>query len=82
MSFLEDKAANSLELAAWLNRRENYLSHDIQNELLQIMAHKIQRKILTQIQRSPFYSVIAEETTDISGKEQFSVCVRFVDDDF
>ena len=34
---------------------------------------------LSQIQHSPFFALIADEYTDISNKEQVSICIRWID---
>lgn len=56
-----------------------YNHHDYQNELLDIMARQVLNKKLCEIQKSPFYALIADEYTDISNKEQVSICVRWID---
>ena len=45
------------------------------------MALKILRKIAINIQQAKFYSVMGDETADISNKEQLVLCIRWVDDD-
>lgn len=45
------------------------------------MSLNILRKLLPEIRAAPFYAVMADETTDISKKEQMSVNIRVVDDD-
>lgn len=52
----------------------------IQNKLISVFGHLIQGQIVTNVRKSIFYSVLADETTDISQVEQFSLCVRYVDD--
>ncbi|KAH9382583.1 hypothetical protein HPB48_010343 [Haemaphysalis longicornis] len=42
------------------------------------MAHTVQRDIIKDIKCSPFYGIIADGTTDITGNEQFTFCVRWV----
>ena len=43
-------------VSQWISRaRLDYLSHDIQNELLQLMAHDIQRKIASKIQKDGIF---------------------------
>lgn len=59
-------------------KRDNYLSTDIQNTILQIMADRVLRTIVNDIKSSPRFSIIAYGTTDTSGREQFSVCIRVV----
>lgn len=62
-----------------LEKRNNWLSGDIQNEVLEIMAHFILRKIKDYICKSPFMAIMADGTTDVSGEEQFSICFRYVE---
>ncbi|KAG0426357.1 hypothetical protein HPB47_026527 [Ixodes persulcatus] len=76
MSLLEERASDVPELKAWLKRRDNWLAPTIQNEILEILAHMVQRDIVDEIKRSPFYAIMADSTTDMSGLEQFTLCVR------
>ena len=45
------------------------------------MALNILRKIARNIQQAKFYSIMGDETADISNKEQLALCIRWVDDD-
>ncbi len=71
-------------LLKWLTDRATaYVSPKSQNEILNIMANTIIRGIASEI-RSPAlvqFSVIVDGTQDISGIEQESVCLRYVDHD-
>ena len=49
----------------------------IQNEIIQSFSQLIQRKIVEKINKNKFFSVLADETTDISQTEQFSLCIRY-----
>lgn len=66
------------ELNEFINREKNFCSYAIQNEMLEMMAHAILRQIITDIKENRIYSLIVDETCDISGKEQVSICVRTV----
>ena len=57
-----------------------YTSHEIQNELLSIMAQQVLRKIICQFQ-SNFYTIMIDETTDASNAEQVVIVIRWVSDD-
>ena len=73
-------SSTSMELKNWLNRDNNhYLSHDIQNEMIERLGSAIMDKLLHFIHRSGIYSVIVDETTDISSQEQVAICIRSVD---
>ncbi|GBM31565.1 hypothetical protein AVEN_11740-1 [Araneus ventricosus] len=45
-----------------------------------MFGHLIQSQIVRNVRKSIFYSVLADETTDISQIEQFSLCVRYFED--
>ena len=45
------------------------------------MASLVLREVLEEARRSMFYGVIADGTTDLSTKEQFSICVRYATED-
>ena len=58
--------------------KQKYLSHTIQNDLLQSINDTILKKIVTEIKSAKYYAVLADTTTDISHKDQFSLCLRHV----
>ncbi|XP_028419289.1 zinc finger MYM-type protein 1-like [Dendronephthya gigantea] len=68
-------------LEAWLRKGE-YRSHDIINELIELMCMKVLRELLAEIRDAECYSIIADETRDLSGAEQFSVSIRWVDSEY
>ena len=62
-----------------LERKEDrYTSHDNQNEIIAIMANHVTRDLVAEIS-SGFFSIICDEYTDISNKEQLTICIRWVD---
>ena len=61
----------------WISHLEIDTSHDIQNELLEIMAHHVLRKKIEKL-RKCIFSIIDNEYTDISTKEHLSLCLRSV----
>ena len=64
----------------WMQKKTNkHTSPEIQNELLQTMALHILTAIANNLQIAPFYTIIADETTDISNQEQLVVCMQWVD---
>ena len=70
-----------LRICTWIKRRDIWLSHDIQNELLQIMAHSVLKRILDSVKLNTYYAIIVDEATDVSFKEQVSICLRYTSDD-
>jgi hypothetical protein len=56
-----------------------YISPEIQNEIIGIIADMIKTQILCHvIEQKKFYSIIADGTTDVSGTEQMSLSVRYL----
>ena len=58
--------------------RAKYISPQIQADLLSIMSTIIQHNICDEIKQSKYYSVMIDESKDISHKEQISVVVRYI----
>ena len=52
-----------------------YTSHEIQNDLLKIMALRVLRSIVDHLQKSPFLTVMIDETADISNQKQVTVVI-------
>ena len=44
------------------------------------MAKIVLREILDQIKQAGFYSLLADECTNIANKEQVTICLRWIDD--
>ena len=59
-------------------RNSTYTSKTIQNELVHIIGSKIWSDILSKIEQTKFYTVIADEASDVSNKEQLSIAIRYV----
>lgn len=60
-------------------RNAKYTSHMIQNELISIMASLVRKAITSAVQKASYYSVLADETKDLSKQEQMSIVLRYVD---
>jgi len=55
------------------------ISPTIQNEIIEAIRLVIQNKIVERVKTSKFYSILCDETTDVSTVEQLTLCVRYVD---
>lgn len=53
-----------------------YLSHDIQNQIINCMSSKLKGKLLENINKARFFSLIVDTTQDL-GKDQLSFVIRF-----
>ena len=64
----------------WLSKKTNkYTLHDIQNEYIQIIALHILREVSKSISSAGFFALMADECTDCSNREQFTINIRWVD---
>lgn len=76
---LRMKAMDDPNLAEWLRRTENvYTSPEIQNEIIKVMGLHVLRDVSADLQASPFLTVMADETTDSSNREQVTLILRRV----
>ena len=60
----------------------SYQSHDIINEMMQLMTNQLLQKLLNEIRSAEWYSIIADETRGISGAEQLGISIRWVENDY
>ena len=63
-------------------KTDKYTSADIQNEMVKVMALRVLRKIAGSLQSAPFFTVMVDETTDVSNVEQVVICIRWVSEKF
>lgn len=56
-----------------MSTRTRYLGQRIQNELIQIIADRVQQTVVSCVQEAEYYSIILDCTPDASHKEQMSV---------
>lgn len=68
--------ANHLETAP---RNAIYPSLEIQNEVINACFSMIIKQLVSKINSAKCFTVLADKTTDISGIEQFSLCVRYLE---
>ena len=59
-------------------RNAQYTSKTIQNQLILIIGNYIRSEIIQEIKKAKFYTVLADELSDISNKEQLSISFRYV----
>lgn len=69
-TFLQNSSKNAM-----------YISNRIQNEFIVIFHNLIQKYIIERVNKSQAFSVTADETADIAGIEQVSICVRYLNND-
>ena len=52
---------------------EQYRSKTVQNEAIQVSAEYVKEKIVSEVKESRYFTILADETSDISNKEQMSL---------
>lgn len=56
-----------------------YTSPVIQNDLIMLCGEFIQAKIVEKVKSAKFFSILVDETTDVSTAQQMVLCVRYFD---
>ena len=80
---LKQRSQENPEILEWLQKQgDKFTSPVIQNEMLEEMALGVLRQISTNIQNATFFTIMADETADVSNKEQLVICIRWVDESF
>ena len=60
-------------------KNAKYTSPTIQNNIIAIMASQVRSSICSSVHKAGFYSIMADETKDLSKKEQLSIVVHYVE---
>lgn len=60
-------------------RNATYTSSVTQNQVIDVLASQIQQTIIERVHTAKWFTVIADEVTDLSNKEQLSLVLRYVD---
>ena len=80
---LHVRAEGNPKMLQWITKKAcKHMHHDNQNEMLELTAHQVLRRILDDTHTSPFLAVMVDETRDQSNKEQLTLVLRWVSDDF
>lgn len=80
MAFLKYRAEADPDLKQHLDscpKNAKYTSHRIQNELINLCGNQIRSKIIGSIKTAGVFTVLADETADISCTEQVAICIRY-----
>ncbi|KAF0725767.1 zinc finger MYM-type protein 1-like [Aphis craccivora] len=59
-------------------RNATCLSPTIQNDIIDICGNLITKKLVTDINKSGCFTILCDETLDVSGIEQLSLCARYI----
>ena len=81
MQLLQLRSSDFDDLNLWLAQNTHWTSHDMQNEIIQIMSHKVITRILDSVKQNRYFSILVDESVDVSFKEQVGICLRHVSSD-
>ncbi|KAL7395107.1 hypothetical protein ABVT39_010232 [Epinephelus coioides] len=73
------KDAELAKIAKTIPRNATYTSHDIQNNLIDVMSALVREHIVKEVGES-FYTLKADGTRDPTGRENISIVLRFVNE--
>ena len=80
MAFLKYHAEADPDLKQHLGscpKNAKYTSHRIQNELINLCGNQIRSKIIGSIKTAKVFTVLADETADVSFTEHVAICIRY-----
>jgi hypothetical protein len=76
-------AEGNEELTAWISKKTfRFISPKIQNEIVQMMALDILEKVTKNVKKAKNFSILWDESRDVSNHEQAAFSVRYVDSNF
>ncbi|CAH1985723.1 unnamed protein product, partial [Acanthoscelides obtectus] len=73
-----DEALKNHLLTQNIHSRAMYTSSVIQNEVIELCGSAIQTQVLNRVKEAGFFTILADETQDISRGEQLALCLRYV----
>ena len=77
---LSGELEDDSRISGWLEKKtDKYTAPDMQNEILKTMALQILHQVVESVRSAPFLTIMIDETTDVSNKEQVVVCFCWVD---
>lgn len=82
MQILKLRTRDNPKFHRWVDRKVDYTTPQAQNEILLQFSHAVVRQIAQDVKANRIFSVIVDGTQDAGRKEQMSVCIRHVDDNF
>ncbi|KAL4141563.1 hypothetical protein QTP88_004184 [Uroleucon formosanum] len=70
-----------IEMQAYLEGpgKIKYFSHRSQNDMVDACNKVLLNKVVSKVNAAKCFSILADETADISGIEQVSLCVRYIE---
>ena len=67
--------------AVYGRRNCTYRSKTIQNEVIKCFEQELRGIIISEVKQAKFFSVMADECSDVANKEQLAIVIRYVNED-
>ena len=79
-TLLDMSSVSNKLLSTWLisDKPRKWISHQVENEIINIMSQTVLDKIIKEVVEFGFYGIMMDETSDTANKEQVCLSVRFV----
>ncbi|KAL0994377.1 hypothetical protein UPYG_G00121420 [Umbra pygmaea] len=74
----QDLVTQELAMCHWFGRDGKYMLNIGEEEIVQLLTKSIREVILSEIQESPFFSLITDKPVEIANKSYLPVFVRYV----
>ena len=78
LDLLDLRSKDNILLQEFLTRKNYPYTSAYQNQLIDIIGNSVRSKVIECCISSKYFSIIIDETTDISRVEQVSVVIRFI----
>ena len=79
LQLLKLRGEDDPRILNWIKKKsDKYTSPSIQNEIIKLFAFQVLREISTSIHSAPFFTIMIDETTDVSNHEQVVLCICWV----
>ena len=62
-------------------KNATFISKTIQNDIIESLGCYIQNRIFERVAKAKYFSILCDETTDVSTQQQLSICLRYFDDE-
>jgi len=79
MELLKLRSEDVHEMQLWLARKRRFLSHESQNEMLNLMSQQVLRSLLSEVKNHDFFALICDEVTDEARQQHLGISICWVD---
>ena len=82
IELLKLRSEDTKLMTSWLTRKTRFCSHEIQNEMLNLMSQHVLRGLVTEMKAHKYFAIICDEVTDEARQQHLGISARWTDSDF